>query len=44
MTPKDVANYVDFDSIKNPKKKYFGVVGLTGKGLKEALDWLADNI
>lgn len=34
MTAQEVALKMDFDSIKNPKKKYFGIVGTTGKGLK----------
>jgi len=39
-----VANHMNFESIKNPNKKYFGVVGIKGEGLKEAMDWFADHI
>ena len=44
LTAKEVADQMDFDSIKNANKKYFGVTGKTGDGLKSAMDWLADNI
>ena len=44
MDAKEVANRMGFDSIKNQKKHYLGVVGTSGEGLKDALDWLADNI
>ena len=44
MSAQEVANHMNFESIKNPQKKYFGVIGTTGEGLKEALDWLADHL
>ncbi len=44
MDAKEVADKMGFDVIKCQKKKYLGVVGITGEGLKEALDWLAANI
>lgn len=43
-TPQEVANHMNFETIKNPNKKYFGVVGIKGEGLKEAMDWFADHI
>lgn len=44
LTPEEVANNMDFERVKNPKKKCMGVVGLTGKNLDKALDWLAASI
>ena len=44
MTPKDVENKMEIDKFQNKKSKTFGVVGLTGEGLTEAMDWLADNM
>lgn len=44
LTPEEVANNVDFERVKNLKKKCMGVVGLTGKNLDKALDWLAASI
>lgn len=43
-TAQEVANHLNFEQIKNPNKKYFGVVGIKGEGLKEAMDWFADHI
>ena len=44
MTPKEVENRMELDKFKNRLYKTFGVVGLTGEGLTDALDWLADNM
>ena len=44
MKPDEVAVHMEFDKIKNPKKKCLGVCGIKGEGLPQALDWLADNI
>lgn len=44
LSPKELASRVDFEKAQNPRKKCLGVVGITGEGLNEALDWLADNI
>ena len=44
MTPKEVENKLEIDKFGERKTKTFGVVGLTGEGLTEALDWMADNI
>ena len=44
MTAQEVSNNLNFDSIQNTNKKYFGVVGIKGEGLKEAMDWFADHI
>ncbi len=44
LKPEEVASLMEFEKIKNPKKKCIGVTGITGEGLKEALDWLADNL
>mgnify|MGYP002041475227 CR=1 FL=1 len=44
LSPEEVANNMDFERVKNLKKKCMGVVGLTGKNLDKALDWLASNI
>lgn len=44
LSPEEVANNMDFERVKNLKKKCMGVVGLTGKNLEKALDWLASNI
>ncbi len=44
MSAEEVAAFVDFDKIKNQKKKCFGVSAIKGEGLTSALDWLADNI
>ena len=44
MKPEDVENKMEMDKFPNRKAKTFGVVGLTGKGLTEAMDWLADNM
>lgn len=41
---QEVANFMEFEKIKNQKKKCFGVTGLTGDGLMEALDWLAESL
>jgi small GTP-binding protein len=44
LKAEEVANYMEFEKIKNMKKKCLGVTGLTGDGLPQALDWLADNL
>ena len=44
MTVEEVSMYMDFDKIKNPKKKVMGVCGLKGDGLTQALNWLVTNI
>lgn len=44
MTAEEVAAHVDFDRVKNPRKKVLGVCGLRGEGLTAALNWLVANI
>ena len=44
MDAQEVASFMDFDKIKNAKKKCFGVSGIKGEGLIPAMDWLASNI
>ena len=44
LSPGELANRMDFEKVQNPRKKCMGVVGITGEGLNEALDWLADNM
>ena len=44
MKPQDIENRMEVDKFQNRKTKTFGVVGLTGEGLNEAMDWLADNM
>ena len=44
LTPQDVENKLEMDKFGDRKMKTFGVVGLTGQGLTEAMDWMADNI
>jgi len=44
LSPEEVANCMEFERVKNQKKKCMGVVGLTGKNLDKALEWLANSI
>ena len=44
MTAEEVASFVEFDKIKNARKKCFSVSAIKGEGLVQALDWLADSI
>ena len=44
LSEKDVENRMQIDKFPNRKAKVFGVVGLTGEGLSNAMDWLADNM
>ncbi len=44
MTPQEVSDQVEFDKIPNQRKKVFGVIGKTGDGLKEAMDWFSSQI
>jgi hypothetical protein len=44
MTPQEVSDHIDIDKIPNQWKKVFGVIGKTGEGLKEAMDWFSSQI
>ena len=44
MSVDEVMMSMDFDKIKNPRKKIMGVCGLKGEGLTQALNWLVSNI
>ena len=44
MSIEEVTTLMDFDKIKNPKKKILGVCGLKGEGLNQALNWLVNSI
>ena len=44
MTAEEVASLVEFDKVKNPRKKCFSVSAIKGEGLGQALDGLADNL
>lgn len=44
LKAQEVANFMEFEKVKNTKKKCIGVTGLTGDGLMEALDWLAESL
>ena len=44
LSPQDVENRLEIDRFGDRKMKTFGVVGLTGEGLTQAMDWMADNI
>lgn len=44
LSPEEVANRMEFERAKNPRKKCLGTVGTTGKNIDKALEWLATNI
>ena len=44
IKPEELSGLLEFEKIKNPKKKILGVVGLTGQNLPQALDWLANSL
>ena len=44
QTTEQIVSQIDFDSIPNSKKWAFGVIGKTGEGLKDAMDWFSSQI
>lgn len=44
LTPREVQDQIDFESIPCTKKKVFGITASTGEGLTQAMDWFASQI
>ncbi len=44
LSPEEVSSAMDFNNINVQKKKCMGVVGTTGHGIEQAMEWIAKNI
>ncbi len=44
MTPKEVQDLIEIETLPNQKKKVFGITASTGEGLNEAMNWFSSQI